>query len=190
MAALFFLAPAAFAAVRCTELATNPGNGLLGAPGVKSVNSQIVAANATAPAEESATLTLVPPLPLTTCDSGALFEPALLASPPYIATMLCVPTVRLLVEHTALGVLPPPLSATALQPAIDDPPSLKSTVPVGAAVPKTVAVRSTLAPDVDGFNELPSVVVVGGSPEPTQEGNLNDPIRVCQLPLLPFVWLL
>src|ERR1051325_9757396 len=47
IAALFFLAPAAFAAVRCTELATNPGNGLLGAPGVKSVNSQIVAANAT-----------------------------------------------------------------------------------------------------------------------------------------------
>ena len=147
-------------------------------------------ANATAPAEESATLTLVPPPPLTTCDSGALFEPALLASPPYIATMLCVPTARLLVEHTAVGALPPPLSATALQPAIDDAPSLKLTLPVGAAVPETVAVRSMPAPDVDGFNELASVVVVGGSPEPEQDGNLNDPIRVCQLPLLPFVWLL
>src|SRR5581483_8084724 len=30
--------------VRCTELATNPANGLLGAPGVKSVNSQVIAA--------------------------------------------------------------------------------------------------------------------------------------------------
>jgi len=47
MAALAVLAPGAFAAVRCTELATNPANGLVGAPGVKSVNSQIVAANAT-----------------------------------------------------------------------------------------------------------------------------------------------
>ncbi len=149
---------------------------------------KVLDANATAPAEASATLTLVPPLPLTTCDSGALFEPALLASPPYIATMLCVPTLRLLVEHTALGVLPPPLSAMALQPAIEDPPSLKSTVPVGAAVPETVAARWTLAPDVDGFNELASVVVVGGSP--AQDGNLNDPIRVCQLPLFPFAWLL
>jgi len=111
-----------------------------------------------------------------------------LASPPYIATMLWVPTLKPLVEHTALGVLPPPLSATALQPAIEDPPSLKSTVPVGAAVPETVAARWTFAPEVDGFNELASVVVVGGSP--TQDGNLNDPIRVCQLPLVPFVWLL
>src|SRR5581483_4966557 len=47
VAALAVLAPGAFAAVRCTELATNPANGLVGAPGVKSVNSQIVAANAT-----------------------------------------------------------------------------------------------------------------------------------------------
>src|ERR1051325_7738979 len=47
MAALAVLAPGAFAVVRCTELATNPANGLVGAPGVKSVNSQIVAANAT-----------------------------------------------------------------------------------------------------------------------------------------------
>lgn len=33
------------APVRCTELATNPANGLLGAPGVKSVESRIVAAS-------------------------------------------------------------------------------------------------------------------------------------------------
>jgi len=45
LAALVLLAPGAYAAVRCTELATNPANGLLGAPGVKSVNSQIIAAS-------------------------------------------------------------------------------------------------------------------------------------------------
>jgi hypothetical protein len=45
MAALALLAPAAFAAVHCTELATNPADGLLGAPGVKSVNSQVIAAS-------------------------------------------------------------------------------------------------------------------------------------------------
>ena len=84
-------------------------------------------------------------------------------------------------------MLPPPLSATALQPAIDDAPSVKFTVPVGAA-PETVAVRSTFAPNVEGFNELPSVVVVGVNP--AHEGNLNDPMRVCQLPALPLLWLL
>lgn len=47
IAALVLLLPAANAAVGCAELATNPANGLLGAPGVKSVTSQIVAANAT-----------------------------------------------------------------------------------------------------------------------------------------------
>jgi tannase/feruloyl esterase len=47
IAALVLLAPQVHAAVQCTELATNPANGLLGAPGVKSANSQIVAANAT-----------------------------------------------------------------------------------------------------------------------------------------------
>src|SRR6266568_8472520 len=54
---------------------------------------KVLDANATAPAEASATLTLVPPLPLTICDSGALFEPALLASPAYIATIECVAAV-------------------------------------------------------------------------------------------------
>jgi len=45
IAALMLLAQGAYAAVRCTELATNPADGLLGAPGVKSVNSQIIAAS-------------------------------------------------------------------------------------------------------------------------------------------------
>ena len=55
--------------------------------------------------------------------------------------------------------LPAPVRATAEQPAIDAAPSLKLTVPVGA-VPVTVAVNITLAPDVDGFSELANIVDV------------------------------
>ena len=48
LAGFALLAPlAAHAAVPCIELATNPANGLVGAPGVKSVNSQVVAASGT-----------------------------------------------------------------------------------------------------------------------------------------------
>ena len=56
--------------------------------------------------------------------------------------------------------MPLPASATALHAAIDTPPSVNMTVPVGA-VPVTVAVNVTLAPTVDGFSELAIVVVVG-----------------------------
>ena len=77
--------------------------------------------------------------------------------------MLCVATLRLAVEHTAVRTLPLPPKAIAEQPAIEMPPSLKLTLPVGA-VPVTVAVNVTLAPDRDGFGELASVVVVGVGP--------------------------
>ena len=50
--------------------------------------------------------------------------------------------------------------STAPQPATVLPASVKFTVPVGA-VPVTLAVNVTLAPSVDGFAELVSVVVVG-----------------------------
>ena len=73
--------------------------------------------------------------------------------------MLRVPTTSAVVAHAAVRALPAPVSATAEQPAIDVPPSVKFTVPVGAA-PVTVAVKVTLAPTVDGFNELTCVVVV------------------------------
>jgi hypothetical protein len=42
---LALLAPAAHAAVSCTELATDPANGLLGSPNVKAVNSAIIPAS-------------------------------------------------------------------------------------------------------------------------------------------------
>ena len=55
--------------------------------------------------------------------------------------------------------MPEPVSAIALQPEIEVPPSVKFIVPVGL-VPATVAVKVTLAPTVDGLTELASVVVV------------------------------
>ena len=47
----------------------------------------------------------------------------------------------------------------AAQPAIDVPPSLKLTVPVGAE-PVTVAVKVTLAPTIDGVSDVATVVDV------------------------------
>ncbi len=63
------------------------------------------------------------------------------------------------VVHAAVLLLPLPASATALQPAIEAPPSLKLTLPVGA-VPVTVAVNVMLVPNVDGFFELTTPVVL------------------------------
>src|SRR5436853_522069 len=77
--------------------------------------------------------------------------------------MLCVPTLRLLVAQVAVRMLPEPVSPTVAQPAIEAAPSLKFTVPVGV-VPVTVAVKVTLAPTVDGFGALASVVVVAVPP--------------------------
>ena len=48
-------------------------------------------------------------------------------------------------------------NATALQPEIALPPSVKATLPVGA-VPVTVAVKVTLLPITDGLTELARVV--------------------------------
>jgi hypothetical protein len=100
--------------------------------------------------------------------------------------MLCVPTARLLVLQAAVLLLPVPLSATVAQLAIELPPSVKLTVPVGL-LPVTVAVNATLVPTVAGLAELTSVVVVGC--RLVHDGNLNEPMRVCQLPAVPSVWL-
>ena len=77
--------------------------------------------------------------------------------------MLWVPAVRADVAHAAVRVLPLPDSVTAAQPAIDVPPSVKLIVPVGA-VPVTVAVKVTLAPEIEGLELLTSVVVLGAPP--------------------------
>ncbi len=76
-----------------------------------------------------------------------------------MATMLCVPALRLLVAHVAVGTLVvPPVKVAAPQRVVLS--AVKATVPIGA-LPLTVAVNVTLVPTVDAFGELNSVVVVG-----------------------------
>src|SRR5438034_1095624 len=88
--------------------------------------------------------------------------------------MVCVPWVRLLVLHVAiLELAEPASSAIALQPETAVPPSVKATVPVGAA-PATVAVNVTLAPTFDGLPELASVVLVLVLP-PVATDTVNSP---------------
>ncbi len=77
--------------------------------------------------------------------------------------MLCVPPLKALVVQAAVRLLPLPAKATAEQPLIVLPPSVKATDPVGA-VPLTVAVKVTFAPTVDGLSELASVVVLAAAP--------------------------
>ena len=73
--------------------------------------------------------------------------------------MPCVPRPRPVAVHAAVRVLPLPVSATALQPEMEVPPSVKFTVPVGLP-PVTVAVNVTLTPSVDGLSELATLVVL------------------------------
>ena|SRR5437660_1619726 len=77
--------------------------------------------------------------------------------------MLCMPAANALDVHIAVRLLPLPANATAEQPAIDVAPSLKLSDPVGFT-PVTVAVKLTLAPTLEGFAELVSVVVVVAAP--------------------------
>jgi len=64
---------------------------------------------------------LVPPHLTMVCRYGALDTAALLASPPYFATILRVPTSRLLTVHAAVRVFPLPVRGTAMQAKIGIP---------------------------------------------------------------------
>lgn len=64
--------------------------------------------------------------------------------------------------QVAVRVFPVPERVRAEQPPIDEAPSMKLTVPVGA-LPVTLAVSVMLAPSAAGLSELASVVVVLGS---------------------------
>src|SRR5205085_2881825 len=77
--------------------------------------------------------------------------------------MLWAAAVSVPVEHAAVRVLPLPETATAPQPAIDVPPSVKFTEPVGL-LPLIVAVNVTVEATIAGFAELASVVVVAAPP--------------------------
>ena len=61
--------------------------------------------------------------------------------------------------HCAVRVLPEPARATALQPEIELPPSVKLTLPVGLK-PVTAAVKVTLAPATDGLADVDSAAVL------------------------------
>jgi hypothetical protein len=63
------------------------------------------------------------------------------------------------VLHWAERVFPEPESATAEQPLIETPASLKLIVPVGL-LPVTEAVKVTLLPTVEGLAELASTVLL------------------------------
>src|ERR1700674_3399938 len=111
---------------------------------------------------------------LTTCDNGELLDAVLAPSPEYAATMVCVPELNAGVLHAAVRVFPAPVSATAPQPLMVAPPSMKFTLPVGA-VPVTDAVKVTLAPTVEGSTELTSVVVVAVPPPGAETERVSAP---------------
>ena len=73
--------------------------------------------------------------------------------------MLWEPIPKALVAHAAERVLPLPTIATAAQPGIDAPPSVKFTLPVGND-PPTVAVNEMLAPTMDGFADEARLVAL------------------------------
>jgi hypothetical protein len=77
--------------------------------------------------------------------------------------MLWVPVARVDVAQLVVRMLPLPASATAEQPLIEAPPSLKLIVPVGL-LPVTVAVKVTVAPLFEGLSELANVVLVAVVP--------------------------
>jgi len=96
---------------------------------------------------------------LIVCESAELLEAVFAASPAYAATMLCAPMASALVVHAAVRVLPVPLKVAAAQPAIELPPSVKLTLPVGLK-PVTDAVKVTGEANGAGLAELERVVVL------------------------------
>src|SRR6266542_1428077 len=78
------------------------------------------------------------------------------ASPLYSAVIVCVPAVKVEVVNVAA---PPAFKATGAPRFV--PLSLNCAVPVGVpALEVTVAVKVTLCPKLEGFNEESSAVVV------------------------------
>src|SRR5208282_3703176 len=112
---------------------------------------------------------------LTTCAKETLADTAFDPSPLYVATMECVPTVRAVVAHCAVRVLPEPDSAAAPQPLSVVPSAVNPTLPVGA-LPVTVAVNVTLAPKVEGVNEVATAVVVATLFTVCDSGALVEPL--------------
>ena len=87
----------------------------------------------------------------TTWDTAVDTAVLKLESPPYCAVIECVPTASELVVRVATPLLIVPVPRDVV-------PSWKVTGPVAPGV--TVAVRVTLAPNVDGFSEETRVTVL------------------------------
>jgi hypothetical protein len=87
---------------------------------------------------------------LTTWDTAVEVAPSKLVFPPYCAVIECVPTPSELVARVATPLLIVPVPRDVV-------PSWKVTVPV--APDGRVAVKVTLAPNVDGFGEERRVTV-------------------------------
>jgi hypothetical protein len=101
---------------------------------------------------------------LTVCDTGADELPLCVPSPAYCAAIECVPVERLDVASVAT-----PFESRAAEPIVAAP-SVNVTVPVGVTVPDdcvTVATSPTDCPNVDGFGDDASEVVVATIPLPT-----------------------
>src|SRR5256885_417040 len=88
-----------------------------------------------------------------------------------------VPWLSVLVLHCAVRTLPEPVSATAPQPVIELPPSVKLTLPVGLA-PVNDALKVTLAPTVDGLSDLDNVVELGALFTTCEKAVLVEPLLV------------
>jgi hypothetical protein len=87
--------------------------------------------------------------------------------------MLCVAALSVELLQVAVRVLPAPVSATAPQPEMVAPLSVKFTAPAGA-LPVTDAVNVTLVPTSVGFAELETVVVEDAGLTTCDSGALLD----------------
>jgi hypothetical protein len=87
---------------------------------------------------------------LTFCDSTADVLVVKFESPPYTAVIECVPSASVVVVNVAFLLLSVPVPSSVV-------PSMNVTVPVGVPAPgdsaTKVAVKVTVAPEVDGFND-------------------------------------
>lgn len=109
--------------------------------------------------------------PFTTCVTTDEVLPAWLASPLYTALIWWFPTDSVDVDNDAVA----PLRLTVPSGLA---PSKNCTVPVDPAG-DTVAVNATLSPDVEGFRDDETAVVVGTSELP-HDGNWKEMMRVLQ----------
>ena len=90
--------------------------------------------------------------------------------------MLCVPAARTVVLQPAVREFPAPVIGAVAQVAIEVPPSLKLTLPVGA-LPTTVAVKVTTLPRLVGVSDVTTLVVLFTLTSCESAGLLETPLE-------------